>query len=193
MKFIYSDGGRSKYFKATDVGDCVTRAICNATGMDYKEVYDGLKELAKHERITKKHKHKSSVRDGTSKKTTKKYIESIGWVWVPVMQIGSGCTKHLSEDDFPSIGTYIVSVSQHLTCIKDGVLYDTYDCSRDGTRCVYGYWYKPTAAVAPKPKAPEVTLSEACEELRDLQKSVESAYTKACIGKVLEFIRKQAL
>lgn len=37
MKFHYSDGGRSNYFKATNVGDCVTRAICNATGKDYKE------------------------------------------------------------------------------------------------------------------------------------------------------------
>ena len=27
--------------------------------------------------------------------------------------------------------------------VKDGVLYDTYDCSRNGTRCVYGYWNKP--------------------------------------------------
>lgn len=32
--------------------------------------------------------------------------------------------------------------SKHLTCVKDRVLYDTYDCSRDGTRCVYGYWSK---------------------------------------------------
>ena len=45
MEFIYSDGGRSKYFKAEHVGDCVTRAICNATGMDYKEVYDALKDV----------------------------------------------------------------------------------------------------------------------------------------------------
>ena len=36
MKFIYDDGGRSKYFKAKGVSDCVTRAICNATGKDYK-------------------------------------------------------------------------------------------------------------------------------------------------------------
>ena len=31
MKFIYNDGGRSKYFKG-EAGDCVVRAICNATG-----------------------------------------------------------------------------------------------------------------------------------------------------------------
>ena len=47
MEFVYSDGGRSKYFKANNVGDCVTRAICNATGKDYKEVYDALNDMAK--------------------------------------------------------------------------------------------------------------------------------------------------
>ena len=142
MKMIYSDGGRSQHFKAQNVGDCVTRAICNATGMDYKQVYDDLKELAKKERITKRHKHRSTVRDGVSRNTLNKYIKSLGWIWVPKMTIGSGCTFHLSENEFP-MGTYIVSVSKHLTCVKDKVLYDTYDCSRKGNRCVYGYWYKP--------------------------------------------------
>lgn len=143
MEFRYSDGGRSKYYRAENVGDCATRAIANATGIDYKEVYDTLKELAKTERITKRHKHRSSIRNGTSRKTAKKYIESLGWCWKPIMQIGSGCTMHLNDEDFPPFGTYIVSLSKHFTCVKDGVIYDTYDCSRDGSRCVYGYWYFP--------------------------------------------------
>ena len=143
MEFRYSDGGRSKYYRAGNVGDCATRAISNATGIDYKEVYDALKELAKAERITKRHKHRSSIRNGTSRKTAKKYIESLGWCWKPIMQIGSGCTMHLNDEDFPPFGTYIVSLSKHFTCVKDGVIYDTYDCSRDGQRCVYGYWYLP--------------------------------------------------
>lgn len=142
MEFVYDDGGRSRYFKADNVGDCVTRAICNATGLDYKKVYDDLKGLAKQERITKRHKRKSTVRNGVSTKTLKKYIEHyLMWVWHPTMAIGSGCTVHLREDELPN-GTLIVSVSKHLTCVKDGVLYDTYDCSRDGERCVYGYWAK---------------------------------------------------
>ncbi len=135
MRFVYSDGGRSRYFKAENVGDCVCRAICNATGMDYKEVYDGLNREAKKERRTR---GRSSARDGMYKASWKRYIESLGWVWHPTMQVGGGCKVHLREDELPS-GTLIVSVSKHLTCVKDGVLYDTYDCSRGGTRCVYGY------------------------------------------------------
>ena len=49
---------------------------------------------------------------------------------------------HLKKDELPS-GTLIVSCSKHITVVKDGVLHDTYDCSRRGTRCVYGYWTKP--------------------------------------------------
>jgi len=142
MEFIYSDGGRSKYFRAEDVGDCCVRAICNATGRDYKEVYDAINLLAKSERTGKRKKKVSNARSGVYAKTAGKYLESIGWIWKPTMFIGSGCTVHLREDELP-LGNLVLNVSRHFTCVKDGVLYDTYDCSRDGNRCVYGYWYKP--------------------------------------------------
>ena len=34
MEFVYATGGREKYYETIKVGDCVTRAIANATGMD---------------------------------------------------------------------------------------------------------------------------------------------------------------
>ena len=139
MEWVYNDGGRSKYFKAENVRDCVTRAIANATGIDYKEVYDALNALAKSERKSKRKRSISNSRNGVYKDTFKKYLESKGYKFVPCMTIGSGCKVHLKADELPD-GVLIVSVSKHLTCVKDGVLYDTYDCSRDGTRCVYGYW-----------------------------------------------------
>jgi hypothetical protein len=37
-------------------------------------------------------------------------------------------------------------VSKHYCAVIDGVIHDTSDPSRDGTRCVYGYWIKETAA-----------------------------------------------
>lgn len=132
MKLVLTDGGRSKYFKATNVGDCAVRAIAIATGKDYKEVYDELKTL----------NNGKSCRDGTPKKVDKKYLTQLGWTWHPCMTIGSGCKVHLNENELPK-GVLIVSVSKHLTCVKDGVIYDTYDCSRGGTRCVYGYWTPP--------------------------------------------------
>lgn len=137
LAFAYNDGGRSKYFKAKKVGDCVTRAIAIATGKDYKEVYDTLYKLA----VEKKRKN-PSPRSGVNKKVYRPYLESLGWRFVPLMEIGKGCTNHLAQDEIPMDKTIICRVSGHLTCVVNGVINDTYDCSRKGTRCVYGYYVK---------------------------------------------------
>lgn len=142
MKFIYSDGGRSNYFKGTSgVGDCAVRAICNATGKDYLEVYNAINEIAKGERHGSRKRGVSNARTGVYIGTMKKYLASIGWKWVATMQIGSGCQTHLDERELPN-GTLILNVSRHFTCVKEGVIYDTFNPSRGGTRCVYGYWHK---------------------------------------------------
>jgi hypothetical protein len=63
---------------------------------------------------------------------------SLGLRWVPTMQIGQGCKVHLRRDELPQKGRLVLS--RHAAAVIDGVLHDTYDCSRGGTRCVYGYW-----------------------------------------------------
>ncbi len=140
MNFKYNDGGRSQYFKG-DTRDCVTRAIAIATGIDYKKVYDDLNEMAKNEKISKRKKKISNSRTGVYRKTYEKYLEGLGWEFVPTMTIGSGCHTHLNPDELPS-GIIICRVSHHLCCVIDGVINDTSDCSRDGKRCVYGYYRK---------------------------------------------------
>lgn len=175
-QFVYADGGRSKYFGAKHVGDCAVRAICNASGKDYLEVY---KALAKIEKETQK--KPSSPRDGVHKSTDKKYIEEVlGWVWVPTMRIGGGCTTHLDPDELPW-DNIIVEVSGHLTNTRAGVLYDTYDCTREGTRCVYGYWRAPTEAEA---LAREVAKRKKAEAER-----IQKAHAKR-IARLEEAVRK---
>ena len=141
MDWHYDDGGRALAgFKGT-TSDCVCRAIAIGTGMGYKEVYDLINEFAKKERITKRNPKKSSARTGVSMKTAHKVMAHLGWTWHPTMQIGSGCQVHLRDGELP-YGTVIVRVSRHFTCVIDGVVYDTFDCTRDGDRCVYGYYIK---------------------------------------------------
>jgi len=141
MEFIYNDGGRKNagYKGITD--DCVTRAIAIATQIPYQQVYDSINELAKKERITKKKRKKSNARTGVFKQTTRKYMKSIGWEWVPTMLIGKGCKVHLTKDELPS-GRLVVSVSKHSVAVIEGVIHDIYNPSRNGTRCVYGYYIK---------------------------------------------------
>lgn len=140
MEFNFNDGGRSKYFKGR-TGDCVTRAIAIATGVDYLEVYKALNKLAKLEKTGKRKTKKSNSRTGVYKETADKYLESLGWKWHSCMKIGSGCNVHLKASELPK-GKIICRLSRHFTCVIDGIINDTYDCSRAENRCVYGYYYK---------------------------------------------------
>jgi hypothetical protein len=133
-EFTYSDGGREAAGFKGDARDCVCRAIAIATGRPYREVYDKINELGKSERGSR-----STARCGVFKRTSREVMEHFGLKWHPTMQFGQGCTTHLRADELPA-GTIVVKCSKHFVAVIDGVIHDTHDPSRDGTRCVYGYW-----------------------------------------------------
>jgi hypothetical protein len=142
MEFIFNDGGRiASGFVGHSAGDCVARAIAITAQIPYREVYDAINGLAVSERKGKRKRGVSNARTGVYKQTYRKFLESIGWKWTPTMQIGSGCKVHLRADELPT-GRIIVSLSRHLCAVIDGVIHDTHNCSRDGMRCVYGYFQK---------------------------------------------------
>lgn len=144
---VINDGGREAAGYAGEAGDCVTRTIANATGKDYQSVRSELMEAVEEYRKTRrtraaKRLKGNSVRNGVPREILKIYMKDLGWKWVATMGIGTGCQVHLRPDELPTNrGTLVVSVSKHLTCVKDGKIWDTYDPSREGTRCVYGYWH----------------------------------------------------
>ena len=141
MKYNYNDGGRAAAgFKGT-TGDCFCRAVAIAAERPYKEVYDLINEYAKSERKSKRRRGKSNARTGTYRVTEEKVMAHYGFEWVPTMQIGQGCTTHLREDELPK-GRIVCQVTKHMVAVIDGVINDIYDPSRDGTRCVYGYYRK---------------------------------------------------
>jgi len=142
MKFLYDDGGRKDAGFSGNARDCVARSISIATGIPYGAVYGEINRLGSLERKSKNRKGKSHARTGVHNPTFKKYMNNLGWVWTPTMFVGQGCKIHLREEELP-IGKLIVSVSKHITAVVDGVVHDTYDPSRDGSRCVYGYWKEP--------------------------------------------------
>lgn len=144
IAFEYDDGGRAAAGFRGETGDCVTRAIAIATGIPYAEVYAAINDAAKRER-PRNGRTRSGARTGVSKQTTRRYMEALGWHWTPTMSIGSGCKVHLRADELPS-GRLVVAVSKHLAAVIDGVLRDSHDCSRGGTRCVYGYWTEAPAS-----------------------------------------------
>lgn len=151
LPFVYDDGGRSAAgFKGT-TSDCVTRAIAIASGLPYREVYDALgataranrKLMARLELNYGRHaKAHASPRIGVWPEVAREYLDALGAAWTPTMGIGTGCRVHLRADELPG-GRLVARLSRHETAVIDGVLHDTYDCSREGTRCVYGYWTLP--------------------------------------------------
>jgi hypothetical protein len=138
--FIYNDGGREKAGYQGTTSDCVTRAIAIALELPYQKVYDDLHALLKADK-RRIESGKTSPRQGIPKHISRKYLASFGWRFVPTMGIGTGCKVHLRADELPK-GHIIVKVSKHLVAVINGIIYDTHDCTRGGTRCVYGYYIK---------------------------------------------------
>lgn len=143
MRFKINDGGRLAAGYRGFAGDCVTRAIAIVTGKPYQEIYDAIAHGVATERRTKSGgaSGKRTANSGvhTGRKWFNDYMKSLGFEWTPTMQIGSGCKVHLKENELPS-GRLVVVVSRHLTAVVDGIIQDTHDPSREGKRCVYGYW-----------------------------------------------------
>lgn len=145
IEFNYNDGGRQSAGFKGKAGDCVCRSISITTGMDYKTVYDALAKGNAAQRASKNGRTRTGVRSAanginTTRKWFKDYMQSIGFTWTPLMGIGTGCKIHVTKDELPSTGKHVLAVSKHYTALVDGELHDTHDCSRNGTRCVYGYW-----------------------------------------------------
>lgn len=141
--FVYNDGGRADAGYQGRAGDCVVRAIAIASELPYQVVYDGVMNAQRS--LLKKAgvKGSCSPRNGvrTSEIWFHDYMRSLGWKWKATMGIGTGCKVHLLAKELP-MGKIIASVSKHYVAVIDGIINDTEDCSRGGTRCVYGYWHK---------------------------------------------------
>lgn len=139
MEYQYDDGGRALAGYKGNAGDCVARSVAIAMQLPYSDVYKDLSSGCKSQRGKKL----SSCRDGVfvRRKWFKDFMISKGWKWTPTMGIGTGCKVHLAAGELPT-GRLIVAVSKHMVAVVDGVIRDTFDPSRDGTRCVYGYWSK---------------------------------------------------
>lgn len=154
IKYVYDDGGRaSAGYGRKAKGDCVCRAISIATQRPYLEIHALIDHFAKSERKGKRKRGISNAERGVYSVTVRRIMAFLGWQWVPLMSIGSGCQVHLDSSELPQ-GRIVATVSKHEVCIIDGVIHDIYDPSRDGTRCVYGYYEAGPDALSPDSPLP---------------------------------------
>jgi hypothetical protein len=146
LGFQFNDGGRQAVGFKGGAGDCVVRAIAIAAQLPYLQVYEDLHAAntayadQRNDKLARRLNAKgASPRNGNHRNVFHDYIVRHGFDWVPTMQIGTGCQVHLLANELP-LGRLIVKVSKHLTAVIDGVICDTHNPSRGGTRCVYGYY-----------------------------------------------------
>lgn len=96
---------------AKGIGDCVFRAISIATGKDWLVVYDELTALGRE-----------LLAPPNDKLTYATYLDKIA-SRVPAIVDG----KRLLPTQLPKSGTYVVRQANHLTCVKDGKVRDTWN------------------------------------------------------------------
>lgn len=139
--FVRDDGGRADAGYRGTTGDCGCRAIAIALDLPYREVYDLIIDYARSERPNAR-RRRSHPRTGVHHSLMRRILDDYGWRWTATMTIGSGCRVHVRADELPG-GRLILNLSRHYAAMIDGVVHDTHDPSRDGTRCVYGFWQPP--------------------------------------------------
>ena len=109
--------------------DCVARAVSHALGIKWS---DSVMELTK-----------LGIELGRAfneAKTYDKFLSNNGWKKERQPRKPNGKKYTVSEfcQLFP-IGSYVVSVSNHLTFVEDGKCYDTFDCTY---KTVGNFWSK---------------------------------------------------
>lgn len=150
MKVVWDDGGRPAGF-SRNAGDCVVRAVAVVTGLPYQTVYDALEARQLDWYSTSRSSYARRAREtggvhpprrGVPKAVWKAYLDELGFRKVVTKQVGSRKAVHLRDGELP-MGRLLVQVSKHLVAVVDGVVHDTHDPTRGGTRMVYAYWVKP--------------------------------------------------
>lgn len=113
-----------------EVGDCVIRAFCKATGEYWETIYKELCELGLEI---------YDLPNGTV--TWKEWLERRDDFIEHSISVKKG-QKRPTVDSFTrkhKEGTYILRVANHLVTVEGGYYYDTWDC---GDKAVYKYWEK---------------------------------------------------
>ena len=134
MNFIYDDGGRSRYFKGREVGDCVCRAVAIASGKDYKEIYQDLKKAVC-----------VTPRNGVITRSVKfrQWMTKLGFTWGSCSGIGGKQAVHFVLGELPRNKRLVCSVTKHYVAVVNDEVHDTWDSrynSWNELRRIYGYW-----------------------------------------------------
>lgn len=101
--------------KARDTNDCVIRSISTAEDRSWGDVYDELSLLAREQGI---------ILDDVE--FVEPYLDSkYRRVYCSKRQSNMTVGEFMDENPY---GVYLITMKGHITCVRYGVLYDTWDC-----------------------------------------------------------------
>ncbi len=113
--------------KGKKTGDCVVRALALALDRDYYDVYSDLYEL--------------SVSLGfivNDKRVEERYLKSLGFIKHKQPKKPNGKKYLVGEiDRLCRDEVIVISCAHHLTTVRSGVVYDTWDCR---SKCISNYY-----------------------------------------------------
>ena len=115
MYKFYNANAKNKY-----VNDCVIRAICLAENKTWDETYEELSYIAQRYGIL---------------------LDDVNFV-EPLLdrRYNRICydDKYVGEFvDAHQEGTYLITMDGHITCCKNGTIYDTFDCRNRLMKCAW--------------------------------------------------------
>jgi len=115
--------------KGIKAGDCVIRAIAYSLDQTWEETYDDLCKLGM-----------KMKRMPNEKQVYEKYLEQKGWVKHKQPRTSFNTKYTVFEFiEYQMERKAIISVANHLTCVDNFELVDTWDCSR---KSIGNYWTK---------------------------------------------------
>jgi hypothetical protein len=148
LDWLFNDGGRKAAGFKGYAGDCVTRALSIAVGLDYGELYKKLSEgnrafwakksdrAKSPERATAyARRAKRTAREGIRDEVFTPVLLEAGWRQVKLPQ-GSRLS------DLPTDQMIVVSLRKHLVAVDCGLILDTFDSSLGYNRLAFNYWEK---------------------------------------------------
>jgi len=110
-----------------EVGDCVERALCVATGRDWLSVYDELCIIGRE-----------VFAPPGWKSCYETFLRNNNFSYVGVSNKKG--TKRPTVEEFVKLhktGNYVLVVANHLVGVTSGQYCDIWD---SGEKCLYGYW-----------------------------------------------------
>ncbi len=115
--------------KGRKTGDCVVRAICTALNESWEETYKGMLDVALDTGYA------ISCRDNFEE-----YLKRKGYPKEKMPKKPSG--KKYTVEEFCDViaknkYTYVISIANHVTVVRNHNIYDLWDCSR---KSVLNYW-----------------------------------------------------